>query len=105
MGEAKKRMDGLTLPIRPWLQDFSFPGMTPYGEKEVRAQIDATEQGGGSGWLLWDPNNKYTEAALDPEPSAVTSNDVSHATVESAPVAYRSEGGVGQQRNRRVKQA
>lgn len=105
MGEAKKRMDGLTLPIRPWLQDFSFPGMTPYGEKEVRAQIDATEQGGGSGWLLWDPDNKYTEAALDPEPSAVTSDDVRHVTVESAPVAYRSEGGVGQQRNRRAKHA
>lgn len=110
MGEAKKRMGGLTLPIRPWLQDFSFPNMTPYGEKEVRAQIDATEQGGGSGWLLWDPNNKYTAAALDPESSTTTAATTSakkdkspSAAVDSAPVAYRNDVGAGLQRGRRTR--
>ncbi len=90
MAQAKKRMDGHTLPIRPWLQDFSFPGMTPYGEKEVRAQIDATEQGGGSGWLLWDPNNTYTAAALDPE-SASTSDDSPEVALNALPVAFRND--------------
>ncbi len=42
--------------------------MVEYGPREVRAQIDATEQSGTSaGWMLYDSANTYTEGALKPE--------------------------------------
>lgn len=49
--------------LRPWLQDFSYGGT--YGPAEVRAQIKATYDAGLSSWMLWDPGNKYTPAALN----------------------------------------
>lgn len=51
--------------LRPWLQDFDL-GAT-YTADMVRAQIDATYNaatGTPAGWMLWDPSNKYTKAAL-----------------------------------------
>lgn len=48
--------------VRPWLQDFSWG--YPYGPDEVRAQTLATCEAGYSGWLLWNPANEYTAAAL-----------------------------------------
>ena len=54
------------LKLRPWLQDFDYGGN--YGEAEVRAQIKATYDSGLTSWMLWDPGNKYTRSALDPEP-------------------------------------
>ena len=50
--------------IRPWLQDFNLGAI--YTPEMVRAQIDAAESFGVEGWLLWDPRNTYTEAALKP---------------------------------------
>ncbi|HEY4504784.1 MAG TPA: putative glycoside hydrolase [Candidatus Paceibacterota bacterium] len=49
--------------IRPWLQDFDYGGN--YGEKEVRAQINAVYDAGLTSWMLWDPGVKYTPGALD----------------------------------------
>ena len=53
---------GLT---RPWLQDFSL-GPPIYAGAEVRAQIQATYDAGIDEWILWNPGNRYTEAALEP---------------------------------------
>ncbi|MFA6354482.1 MAG: putative glycoside hydrolase [Candidatus Paceibacterota bacterium] len=53
---------GVRAKIRPWLQDFDL-GMV-YDAKAVRAQITASDEGGGSGWMLWDPRNVYTREAL-----------------------------------------
>lgn len=58
---------GSALQLRPWLQDFDFFDMKPYGPEEVRAQIQACEDVGTSGWMLWDPNNIYTVGALGPD--------------------------------------
>ncbi|CAA9299851.1 MAG: glycoside hydrolase, partial [uncultured Chloroflexia bacterium] len=57
---------------RPWLQDHTDPWqgsrVIEYGAKEVRAQIDATEDfGKASGWMLYDSANTYTDGALKPE--------------------------------------
>lgn len=49
----------------PWLQDFTLFGV-PYGDAEVRAQIDAAKALGVDGFLLWNPNVRYHAGALDP---------------------------------------
>jgi len=51
--------------VRPWLQDFTWGH--EYGPDEVRAEIQATDDAGYTGWLLWNAANVYTEAALLPE--------------------------------------
>ncbi len=55
--------------LRPWLQDFDLNDV-PYKEKEVRAQIkavyDALPKKDFAGFMLWSPNNIYTEEALKP---------------------------------------
>ena len=61
-----KRIPGEALKIRPWLQDFSLSGMTPYGAAEVDDQIKAAMET-GSGWLLWNEGGDFTEDALTPD--------------------------------------
>lgn len=51
--------------MRPWLQDFDYGGQ--YGEKEVRAQMQAVYDTGLDSWLMWDPSNKYTPSAYNAE--------------------------------------
>ncbi len=57
--------------LRPWLQDFDLAVDSNrgihYDAKKVRAQIDAAEAAGSSGWLLWSASNIYTKEALKPE--------------------------------------
>jgi hypothetical protein len=67
MSLAMDQLGGQRLKLRPWLQDFNMPNMRKYGEAEVRAQIDAVNDLGLSGWLIWDPNNWYHEGAFMPE--------------------------------------
>jgi len=49
--------------IRPWLQDFDMGAN--YDARMIELQKKATYDGGGFGWLLWNPRNIYTEAGLD----------------------------------------
>jgi hypothetical protein len=53
--------------FRPWLQDFTYGPGIDYGPNEVRAQIKGTYDFGATGWLLWNANSVFTEAALLPE--------------------------------------
>lgn len=55
----------LIAKLRPWYQDFDM-GAT-YTKEMVRAQISAGEKFGVKSWMLWDPANKYTPAALKSE--------------------------------------
>jgi hypothetical protein len=48
--------------LRPWLQDFNMGAI--YDASMVRKQINAAEEAGSFGWLLWDPRNIYTAGAL-----------------------------------------
>ncbi|MFH1112268.1 MAG: putative glycoside hydrolase [Patescibacteria group bacterium] len=53
--------------IRPWLQDFNMGAK--YTPELVRAQINAIQESGyNSGWMLWNPSNKYTTQALYANP-------------------------------------
>lgn len=53
--------------FRPWLQDFSSGLGIEYGDVEVRSQIDASNEFGVSGWMLWNDENLYSAGALAPE--------------------------------------
>ena len=53
--------------VRPWLQDFhdyQSRGLGYYAE-EVHAQIAATAEAGGIGFMLWDPSLQYEQQALE----------------------------------------
>ncbi len=50
--------------LRPWLQDFDIGAI--YDSEMIRKEKQAVYDAGlTSGWLLWNPNNIYTESALD----------------------------------------
>jgi hypothetical protein len=65
---SQEIVPGTIRKMRPWLQDFDYPleGYTTYGPDEVRAQIDAAEAMGVSGWILWNAAGQFQEAALKP---------------------------------------
>lgn len=67
---AEEITPGASKKFRPWLQDFSYWNLREYTPEDVRAQIDAAENYGASGWLLWgDPFNISVEA-LKPDEGA-----------------------------------
>jgi len=63
--KAKKRLGGQSKKLRPWLQnfrDYAFDRRA-YTGTEIKLQIQACEEAKTSGWLLWDPSNKYNYTA------------------------------------------
>jgi hypothetical protein len=62
----RKRAAGLPVQVRPWLQDFKDYAFDRriFGVTEIRAQIKGADDAGGLGWMLWNPKNDYTGAAL-----------------------------------------
>ena len=70
----RKRSSTSVVRVRPWLQDFKDYAFDRrvFGVPEVQAQIRGAEEAGGAGWMLWNPRNDYTGAALRPK-SAVAS--------------------------------
>lgn len=51
--------------LRPWLQDFSYGEGIEYGPTELAAQIQATEDFGTAGWMIWAPDNEYSVGAFE----------------------------------------
>ncbi len=49
--------------IRPWLQAFNLGAV--YTPEMIRKQIQATYDGGGYGWILWNASNRYTVGGLE----------------------------------------
>ena len=64
----RKRSANTVVRVRPWLQDFRDYAFDKriFGVPQVRAQIKGTDEAGGIGWMLWNPRNDYTAAALRP---------------------------------------
>jgi hypothetical protein len=62
----RKRSSHTVVRVRPWLQDFKDYAYDRriFGVPEVRAQIKGADDAGASGWMLWNPKNDYTGAAL-----------------------------------------
>ncbi|MBF0317870.1 MAG: GTP-binding protein [Nitrospirae bacterium] len=52
--------------FRPWLQafkDYAFD-RRHFTANEIKEQVNAAEQFGSHGWMLWNPRNSYTNAGL-----------------------------------------
>ncbi len=69
---AEQNAPGSSAKFRPWLQDFSYGynGLRDYTVEDIRAQIDAAEKYGASGWLLWGDPFDVTVEALKPDPES-----------------------------------
>ncbi len=66
LDRAQERTHLPSVRFRPWLQafrDYAFGGRQ-FGGAEIRAQIDAAEQFGSDGWMLWNPSNRYYKDGL-----------------------------------------
>ena len=53
--------------VRPWLQDFTasyLKNYIPYGDAEIRAQIQAVYDAGYDEWILWSAANRYHYGGL-----------------------------------------
>lgn len=62
--EFQRQTKGTGVTLVPWLQDFSY--IATYGPNEVRAQVEAAENLGIKGFLLWSPRVRYHADRLDP---------------------------------------
>jgi hypothetical protein len=65
---TRKRSAG-TVVVRPWLQDFRDYAFDKriFGVPEIKAQLRGAKDGGAVGYMLWNPKNDYTGAALPPK--------------------------------------
>lgn len=53
--EAKNKREA---KLRPWLQAFDMGAV--YDSDKIKAQIKASNESGGVGWILWDSSNNYS---------------------------------------------
>ncbi len=75
--------------FRPWLQafdDYAFGGRH-FGAKQIAEQIQATEEFGSNGWMLWNPRNVYTADGLKRKPEDAAGRLA--AALEAAPMPHR----------------
>jgi hypothetical protein len=59
---AQDRLAGTGVALRPWLQyfdDYPWASGMAYGPEELEAQRRAVSDLGLSGWMWWDPTNRY----------------------------------------------
>jgi hypothetical protein len=66
MKKAQERTKLSSVHFRPWLQsfrDYAFD-RRPFTGVEIREQIQAAEDFGAEGWMLWNPRNAYSSEGL-----------------------------------------
>lgn len=54
--------DGRKAKLRAWLQAFNLGAI--YDGEKIRSQINAADDAGADGWILWNAANRYTDAGL-----------------------------------------
>lgn len=53
-----KNEAGSEAKIRPWIQAFNMGGV--YDAAKIKIQIKASDEAGGTGWMLWNSANNYS---------------------------------------------
>jgi hypothetical protein len=69
--EAKRRLKGDAVRLRPWLQyfdDYAFQTGKRFEAPEIAAQLRAAVDAGASGWMFWDPTNLYSRGGFERRP-------------------------------------
>lgn len=64
LSDWRRKTNGGTIQIRPWLQDFTLGGIR-YGPQQVKEQIAAAERTGATGWLLWNAQCVYSNGVFE----------------------------------------
>ncbi|MCC6177074.1 MAG: hypothetical protein IT305_17330 [Chloroflexi bacterium] len=68
---AHQRSEGKVAVVRPWLQYFDdYPWQTgrAYTAQDIAAQRRGAAEGGGVGWMMWDPSNRYARGGFGAHP-------------------------------------
>ena len=65
---AVNRVQSAGCQVRPWIQDFPDYRFDKrvYGKDEIQAQIKGCFDSGSTGFMVWDPQIKYTSGAYAP---------------------------------------
>lgn len=87
--DALERLGGKAGRLRPYLQDFSLG--VRYDPSRVRAQIRAAEELGVRGWILWNPQNRYTWSAVQAGPIPTPGARLAAAPARRAPRRAKAE--------------
>lgn len=69
---ARERTARGAVEVRPWIQDFrdyAFDRRV-FRAPELGAQMRGAIDAGATGWMLWNPQNRYTVEALAPWPTS-----------------------------------
>ena len=68
---ARERLAGTGVAIRPWLQyfdDYAWQTGRAFQAADIDAQRQAATAAGVSGWMMWDPSNRYARGGLGAHP-------------------------------------
>ncbi len=65
--KREERVPGVVSKTRPWLQAFTYGPGKEYSTPEVYAQIQACNEAGTAGYLLWNAISEYPQAWLPPK--------------------------------------
>jgi len=73
---VNKEAAGLPMRVRPWIQDFGYGPFRAYTAADIREEMRALRDNHAVGWMIWNAQAIFTEAALGPprdgEASAIT---------------------------------
>jgi hypothetical protein len=64
---ARARSDGQGAVLRPWLQyfdDYAWQTGRAFAAADIEAQRQGAYAAGASGWMMWDPSNRYARGGL-----------------------------------------
>ena len=76
---------GLRMVIRPWIQDFGFGQFPPYTADQVLQEMKAASDNGAQGWMIWNAQAYFTEAALGPPVDDEASAPITSALPSAGP--------------------
>ncbi|MFH1789786.1 MAG: putative glycoside hydrolase [bacterium] len=62
MSSGQKKADGKRAQLRAWIQSFDLGAV--YDGQKIKAQIDASDDAGANGWILWNARNYYNNRGL-----------------------------------------
>ncbi len=95
--EKAKTEDSRQAVVRPWLQDFTasyLKNYIPYGDEQVRAQIQAVYDAGYDEWILWDAGVSYHYGGLlTPEEAAEEEKQIQESRAALPPETQAETAG------------